>query len=395
MRQLQYIGFLLIAIVLLLLLAVFPVLTIDAIGRLIARIRGLEPANFILVLYLELSRAFTTVVALLAALSLVIRSSRAADSRALALFLIFSALTYEKIFGTTGYPGPLQSKLTISLLNLGVDSSTLVWLFGPVPWSVWLALAAALRFSVVFPRPPLSAEAIDESGRHDRRGALRGAGLAGLDIGAAFRTIAKSGLRAGVFRPLPLWTAALVMTAITTVISDSARLILFATAASLVTALAITNLRASYNVVAETEKARMRWLILGFSIGGALFLIAALPLLFFNNTFATVPALVLLMLAPAIIVVCMALGVLYTGPVDAREPLRLVPGHGALVMMIVMVFAVATTLLTGLADRIDMGRGLALLGAVLLTALLVAPLRKVTQRLVNRVLERPGADVLS
>ena len=164
MKRLQHAAFIALVIVLLAFLAVFPVLTFDAIGKLLSRAATLEPGNFILVLYLELSRAFTTVVAILAAVSLLWRSSRSPDGRALALFFIFVALTYEKIFGTTGYPGPLQEKLTLSLLDAGIPRDWLVWLFGPVPWPLWLAIAAALRFSVVFPYPPLSAEAIEASG---------------------------------------------------------------------------------------------------------------------------------------------------------------------------------------------------------------------------------------
>jgi hypothetical protein len=395
MKRFEHIGFLLIATVLLLLLAIFPILTFDAVGKLLSRIAALEPGNLVLLLYLELSRAFTTIVAIGAALYLVMRSSRHADGRALALFLMFSALTYEKIFGTTGYPGPLQEKFTIALLNAGVSRDFLLWLFGPVPWSLWLALAAALRFSVVFPHPPLSAEAIDDSGRTDRRGMLRGAGVAGLDIGAAFRGVAKRALQIGALRPLPLWTSAVLLIVVTTLVGPGARAALFAIAASLVTALAITNLRASYNVIDEAEKKRMRWLMLGFAIGGSLFLIAALPLLFFDDPVANIPALVLLMVAPTIIMVCMALGVVYKGPADAGEMLERVPGAAALALVVLLVFAVTLTSLSALATRVGLSRSLVVLATLVITALLFEPLRRGTERMVNRILERPQQEVLS
>ena len=389
MKRFEHLAFVVLAALLLAYLAVFPVLTLDAIGKLFSRAAALEPGNFLLVLYLELSRAFTTLVAILAAGSLVVRSSRKADGRALALFFIFVALTYEKIFGTTGYPGPLQEKLAHSLLEAGISRGTLIWLFGPVPWTLWLALAAALRFSVVFPHPPLSAQAIEASGQHDRRGMLRGAGVAGMDIGAAFRGVAKRGLAMGAFRPVPLWLTALVLTAITTLTTATTRMVLFIVAASLVGALAITNLRASYMVVSESEKRRMRWLVFGFAAGCAVFMIAALPLLFFDNPMANVPALVLLMIAPAVIMICMAVAVLYSGAVDASALLHRLPGAAAVAMVILLVFALSTTVFTQATQKAGMTPALALLGAVVLTAVLYEPLRRVTGRVVARLLERP------
>ncbi len=319
MSRFHHIGFPVLATLLLLFLAIFPVLTLDAIGKLLARAAQLERGNLALILYLELSRVFTTLTAVLTALFLVVRSAREPDGRALALFLIFSALTYEKIFGGTGYPGPLQERFTLTLLQAGVPRSVLFWLFGSVPWSLWLALAAIMRFSVVFPRPPLSAEAIDASGAQDRRGMMRGAGVAGLDIGAGLRSICKRALRAGAFRPIPIWLTAAALIVVTTVLTPGLRIALFAIAASTVTALVITNLRASYRVVEEKEKLRVRWLVLGFAIAAAFFVLASLPLLISERPVVTVPALVLLMLAPAAIMVCMALAVLYRGRLD--------PGH--------------------------------------------------------------------
>ena len=389
MKRGAHAGFLIIATLLLIFLGIFPFLTFDAIGKLLSRMAALEPGNFLLVLYLELSRAFTTIVALFAAVSLVLKSKRGADARALALFLIFIALTYEKIFGTTGYPGPLQEKLAEALLGAGIRQDTLIWLFGPVPWSLWLALAALLRFSVVFPNPPLSPAAIDESGKHDRRGMLRGAGIAGLDIGAAFRGVSKRGLTIGAFRPVPLWTVAIILVVLTTITSATTRIVAFAIAAAIVTSLAITNLRASYNVVADTEKARMRWLVLGFSIGAAIFMIASLPLLFFDDPMASVPALVLLMVAPAVVMVCLAVAVLYDGPVDAGQVLYRLPGMAALGLTLMLVFALATTALSPVTARMGMSRSLALLGALAITALLAEPLRRATDRSVTRILERP------
>ena len=133
----------------------------------------------------------------------------------------------------------------------------------------------------------------------------------------------------------------------------------------------------------------MRWLVFGFAAGFAIAMIAALPLLFFDNPVANVPALVLLMVAPAVVMICMAVAVLYSGAVDAAMLLQRLPGAAALAMMVLLVFALSTTLLTQLTESAGITPALALLGAVVVTALLYEPLRRVTGRVVARLLERP------
>jgi hypothetical protein len=394
MRRLTTVGFVILALPLLLFLALFPLLTIDTLRALIARVALLEAGTFMLLFYLEMARLFTTVVALIAAAVLVARAALTPDGRALALFLIFAALTYQKLFAGSVYPGPFQSKLTIGLLDAGVSRGMLTWLFGTMPWPLWLALAAALRFSVVFPRD-ITPAAIDLSGAHDRRGMLRGAAAAGLDIGALFRGLAKSVLHSGALGALPVWLAAIAVASGTTFVGEGIRTVAIAVLATLVTGVVITNVRASYAVGNELERARIRWLVLGFSLAGALFLVASLPALFFSAPLATVPALFLLMLAPATLMICLALSVLYHGSFDTERMLRRLPELAAFALLLLLVFAGATTLLLQLATRIGLGQPLAVLGALLVTAALMQPLRQVTQRTVNRVLERPQADILS
>ena len=388
MTKTQRTAFTVVVIILFAFLALFPVLTLDAVSKLMARVALMEPGNFLLVLYLELSRAFTTIIALITAFVLVLRSSKDADGRSLALFLIFIALTYEKISAVIVYPGPLQVKMVTALLEAGVTRPVLTWIFGPVPWTLWFALAAMLRFSVVFPRPPLSAEAIDASGLNDRRGMMRGSGVAGLDIGAAFRDFAKRGLARGAFKALPLYGAALVMVVVTTFTTSAVRTALLAIAALVAVALAVTNLRASYNIVVESERRGARWLLLGFAAGSAIFLIASVPLLFFDNTMANVPALMLLMLAPATIMICMAMGVVYNGGMDAETYLKRLPGNAVFVLAVLLLFAVTTSLLARLTGGTQMSASLALLGAVIITAFSLEPLRRLTDRAMARVLER-------
>ena len=386
MKRLERGGFLVIAGLLMLLLALFPLLTLDSIGKLLSRRAFLDPGNFALIFYLEVSRVFTTVVALIAGLVLMARSSNESDGRALTLFLLFIGLTYEKVFGGTGFPGPMQEAFTLWLLGHGVSRGALLWLFGPVPWTIWLALAAMMRFSVVFPRPPLSADIIDASAAHDRKGMMRGSSVAGLDIGLVLRRISKRLLAMGAFRPLPVWSAAIALIVVTTVIGRGGRIALFGIAASLVAALVITNLRASYNVVTPEEKARMRWLMLGCLTALSLFLVASVPVLFLDDPVATVPALALLTIAPAAIMVSMAVAVIYEGPTDARDLLDRLPGWTARAFALLLVFGLATTFFRAA----GMSSGLAILLAAGLALALFKPLRLVTSLAVTRILERPA-----
>ncbi len=308
MKRFERTAFLIVAGLLLWFLALFPLLSIDAITRLIASKGQLEPGNFALILFLEISRAVTTIVALIAGIMLVTRFPERADGRALTFLVIFLALTFEKILSGVVYSGPMQQRLTVGLLNAGISRSMLAWLFGPTIWSIWPALAAIMRFSVVFPRPILS-DTIDASAADDRRGMLRDAGIAGLDIGSVFRGLSKRLLAAGLFEALPLSAIALVMVVVTSVVGGRMAALIFALGTMLVGALVITNLRASYRVVEPEEKARIRWIWRGFIAAAALFLIAAVPLLVLNDPVTSTSALILLTLAPAAMMLCMAVAV--------------------------------------------------------------------------------------
>ena len=138
---------------------------------------------------------------------------------------------------------------------------------------------------------------------------LRGSAFAGQDIGAGFREVSKRGLAAGAWEPRPLWTGAFVLIVVTTILNSAAGIMLIAAGAMVVTALVITNLRASYRVVLPEEKKAIRWLWLGFMTAAILFAAGAAPLLFMDSVAATVTALVLLTLGPAAAMICMAMAV--------------------------------------------------------------------------------------
>ena len=120
------------AIIVMVYAAIFPLLTIDTLTRVLRTLGGFETRNLLLVLFLELSRLFTTIVALLLAVALILRGRQHADGRALAFFLLFAVIAYEQVFGSNGVPGPAQESVAFALRNAGVSSALLNWLFGAV-----------------------------------------------------------------------------------------------------------------------------------------------------------------------------------------------------------------------------------------------------------------------
>ena len=368
-------------------LVIFPLLVLDTAARLLGQRAAFETGNLVFVLYLEISRAFTTLIAIVVVLVLLVRASRTPDGRALALFLIFLALSYEKAFGVS-YPGSVQVSVTQTLIGAGVSRALLFWLFGSVPWTIWPALAALLRFSVTFPPPGVSATAIDVSGEHDRRGTLRGNAVAGADVGAWFRALSKRALAANAFAPVPVWSSAVVLVAATGALSGIVRILIIAAGLALIVPLAVTNLRAAYNAGGLADRQRMDWLTLAFAAGTAIFVTAAVPLLFFDATLAVIPAVVLLMLAPAVTMVLLAGAVLYHGTRDAGRLVSVVPYLAARTLGMLFVFAVLMTAFTMLFEPDGTWRALAVGGAATGTALCASPLRRLTDRGVNRILER-------
>lgn len=320
MSNLYRAGFYLLAAVLSLLLCLFVVFGVDTLSALLERSRAIESGALALLIYLESSKAVIIALAVLTAGWLIVRAGNTADGRAFTLFLLFGAFTFHKALSASSFPGPLQESTAIALSGLPVEVRK--WLFGGLLWTVWPALAAAVRLSIVYTRPPLTAQRIDESGAFDRRGMMRGQGLAGLDVGAALRRISTSALRAGWFEPGPLVLFSVAMIAVMTLLPGTARLLLSCMVAGVLIAVAMTNLRAAYLAASDGERARMGWLVLGGVLGAGLAVLAAAPLLVLNAAWVQIPALVLLMLAPAALMVCLAIGVMYRGGQDPRHLVR-------------------------------------------------------------------------
>src|SRR5688572_27925241 len=244
---------------------IFPLLTIDSLVLLFSRPQAYETGNFLLILFLEVTRLFTTLVGIGVAAYLLIRASRRDEGRALAIFLLFATITYEKVLGG-GVIGTVQDSAARALIAGGVPGALLKLLFGAHVWTAWVAIAALLRFSAVFPRP-LQAEALAASGREDRRGFLRGSAVAGADIGASFRALSGWLLARKAFSPVPLAGFALLMAALNVLLAGRLHALVFWAAAVLALFVAITNVRAAYLVADNEGRSRTAWITLGLVLG--------------------------------------------------------------------------------------------------------------------------------
>ena len=388
MKRMARAAFIVVAILLLIYAAIFPLLTLDTLSRLLSQAAAFAGKDLLLLLFLELSRVFTTVVAILIAAALLISGRRRSDARALALFLLLAAISYEKVFGSNSYPGHLQERLTNALLNAGVSHQLLFWLFGPVVWTVWFAAAALLRFSVTMPRD-LDAAALDASGLRDRRGLLRGKGVGGADIGALFRSASARIARSGAYRVLPLTIAAAVLAALNTLAHGAAVTALLYIIALTVVCVVITNIRAAHGLAEGADRARVTWIGEGFIITLFLFLISAAALITIPDRAGLMSAFVLIMLTPAAIIICLALSVLDHGELDAEASLDWTVRHGTIIVAVVVTFGIVYDLVSFAAGRLGMSHAAAVAIAAVAAVIAYRPLSRAVDRLRLKVLEKP------
>jgi hypothetical protein len=244
---------------LLLYAAIFAVLSLDVIARLIARSGHQEIGNLLLIVFFELMRAMRVLIDLALAIMLLVRSVDRRDARALILFLLFGLLAYAMTFSGGGYVGPFQEWLTRSLRAAGFSRGLLFVAFGYGSWAAWLALAGWLRFSVLFPIE-LEPEAIAQSGARDRKGMMRSLPGAGLDIGQLFRRVSAVALRCGWLTGARVWIVAVIGAALTIALRPSQLRWLLWLPFLVGVGISITCLRASYTTGDEDTRERIRWI---------------------------------------------------------------------------------------------------------------------------------------
>jgi hypothetical protein len=270
---------------LLIYLGVFALLSADVLVRIfLMRDRLPNASDAAILMALELARLLTTgLIIVLAAIAA--RRSRRAATRTFTFLLIFLGVWYTKAFAFENFPGHLQEWIALRLFGWGVPLAATQFIFGSPVWALWLALGALLRMSVTWPRP-LDARRIAESGGRDRTGLLRSVSLAGADVGAAFRNAAVRLLEGGWLRARFVWPIVAVAGTLSTFIGSGrvdAQSVIMTTARTLLIALfftgfalAVTNLRAAYQVARRRQRWSVMWLMQGALTAAAAFLVSGL-----------------------------------------------------------------------------------------------------------------------
>lgn len=178
--------------------AFFAVLALDVAWRVwVTRATFDGPADVALLIGLESARAVATLT--VAALAVPLAARREEGCRALATALLFLALWYAKAT-TFGFPGYLQERLALWLVDAGVSRTVLLYVFGKPAWALAPAASAFLLFALRYPSAPEPARVRDVHAT-GRRGMLRDVALAGTDVRSLLHRAAAGILESGVLRP--------------------------------------------------------------------------------------------------------------------------------------------------------------------------------------------------
>lgn len=365
---------------------IFPLLTIDSLVMISGKIETFERRNILMILFLELSRLFTTLVGVGVAGYLLVRASKQPAGRALALFLLFATITYEKVLGGGGVPGPAQEAAARALLGAGVPPYLMRWLFGEQIWTVWPAIAALLRFSSVYP-VDLQAGSLEASGKEDRRGFLRGSGVAGADIGASFRALSRWLLTRNAFGAAALTLFALIMISVHMLFAARIHALVFGGIVLIALFIAVTNVRGGYLAADASARARAAWITLGLVLGLFMFLISTAAYILIADPIARGIGFGLMMLAPAVVMSCLAVSVIASGRQDARDLVHSAVRAGFIAVAMMLLLALLYGVGRWGSGRLGVSPAIAALAAVAVSAFAYVPLSRATDRLRTRILE--------
>lgn len=268
-----------------------------------------------------------TVEVLLAAtiaLTLAWRASHRADARALAWFLAFFTLF------NLG-----DAVRELGLLPAAGAGRGVVWMLDGGTW--WLALAAFLRFSALFPRPLTSAD-LDAAGLAPWRARLLDArvvwGGAALLVPASFALAQLAGGEIGAGGPLTLRLAGFV--------------VLLGLVAGFLWAMVqgVRHLRIRYRSVDAADRRRILWVVQGFVlalwlivIGLAATLPVALAAIVGSGWIWPLIPILAIAIAPLVIVVFLAVAIFYDGAIDPTLVISRTALYGAFGVVLTFLFA--------------------------------------------------------
>ncbi len=332
------------------------------VGTLLPRVRDIAtglPAGAWIFSGAYAACALTALAACGLALLLLWKASHKADGRALTLFLGFLAVFWGSLFRFIEVDAaPDEVSVNLNYGSQWVSQTAIAaWLF---------ATAAFLRFSALFPRP-LTADRLRPAKR--------------------FHFLRR--LRVALLRPWPVWTGTIVAYVIvqyapslvarllgadgaqrlaeTQSVMGTVYLSMVAVGYLVIPAIAIVlgvrNLRASYRRAPDDERRRMLWVVMGFSVAAWLIVLAIGSVILLGRLdtpqILSIITPVLFVLAPLMLVIGSALGVLYHGAIDPALAVRRSTLYGVAGVVGIVIFAGIENALSALVER-----GLALPGFV-------------------------------
>lgn len=344
--------------------------------------------------------ALSTITALGAcglAVLLLWKASHKPDGRALTLFLAFLAIFWGSLFRFMAIEAD-GTQISVSLsYGSGWVSQTAVAAFV-------LAVAAFVRFSALFPRT-LAAERLPPVRRFLWLRRLRSATLRGWTVwGAAVAILLLPKLLTAVLaRAFGLGEDAAAARDAGEIMGRAYLLTLAAAYVILPIVAGIVgvrNLRLSYRLAGPDEQRCMLWVTAGFTLAAWLIVSAlggALVLGAFNlPELIAIALVVLLVLAPLLVVLGSAMGVLYAGAIDPALALRRSTLYGALGALGIVAFAgIENALSEWVEDRLGLPTFIGpLLAGAVVAAALVPVQRRLSRAFARRRTEAAAHDAI-
>lgn len=321
-------------------LVLFLILSIDSLVRLWSARRGMDNSfEAATVLSYQFAHAVITLIGI-ALSARVFRRAQPPGAAAFAWMLAFLTLWYTKTFGFANFPGAFQSWLAEHLSAAGLARNAAILIFGAPAWAAWLALGAALRVSVCYPRQ-ITPDDIAAPGARDRRGLMRSVALAGLDVGLAWRRLAATALRSGLLRAAVIWPTVLTAGLAASLLPHLGALFvaLYACGGAIV----ITNLRAGLEIANGIQRRRLLWMaqagltaLLAFVLAGVLSLA--------DDPFGSFLSFAVSAIAPLAVLSGIALGIRSGHPPQPRNALRNTAGRGGVMVICAMAYVAAQSI---------------------------------------------------
>ena len=369
-------------------LGLFVILSVDVIARLWSVRSGMGSAfEAALVLCYQAGHAMITLFGMVLAARMLLRE-RTPATRAFGLMLAFLTLWYAMAFAFTAFPGRFQSWLAANLFELGLPSRVAGLFFDSPWWPAWLALAACVRVSVLYPQP-VTSEAIAAAGQRDRTGLMRSVACAGVDVGAVWRTAAAFLLQRGLLRGAVVWPAALALGLASALLAAPSNALLpvyalFGAGAAIV----ITNVRAGMGVATALARRRILWIVQAALTAVIAFLVAGV-LSFPDDGAASVLSFALTAVAPLAVMTGIALAARASHPPDPRQAVRNTASRGTVAFACAAAYVIVQSLTSSTGGPAVLGSMLGFLAAIATGVLVWRRARASMVRLITPAFARP------